>query len=196
MTVWQSACMHTTSTVTSLFTPVLLWHVNVSSNLLLRSTLLQCFCTLAVLSAECINFLHLATQDAKAWGTATQSDHLCCFMSTPAHMLPTKMRISTSGINQGPQIPFWLTSVTYKTPNHILSKPATLIKYLIFIHHSAPIFPQAFLTRWHRAQCTPLYAPPLSCRCSPQLNYSSPIYPLTAAYTASRSPPVNKYSLC
>lgn len=59
--------------------------------------------------------------------------------------------------------------------------------------HSSP---QAFLTRRHLARCTPLCAPPLSCRCSPQLNYSSPIYPLTAAYTASRSPPVNKYSLC
>lgn len=36
----------------------------------------------------------------------------------------------------------------------------------------------------------------LSCRCKPQLNYSSPTYPPTAANTTSHSPPVNKYSLC
>lgn len=56
------------------------------------------------------------------------------------------MRISPSDINYGPHIPFQIPTVTYKTPNPNLSKPATLVKCVIFIHHSASIHPQAFLT--------------------------------------------------
>lgn len=76
-------------------------------------------------------------------------------------MFSSKMRIPTSDINYGPHIPIQITTKAYKTPNHILSKPDTLIKCFIFIHHSAPILPQALLTVSQLAHCTPLYAPPV-----------------------------------
>lgn len=71
------------------------------------------------------------------------------------------MSIPTSDISYGPHIPFQITAMAYKTPNHILSKPAILIKCLIFINHSTPILPQDLLTVSQLAHWTPLYAPPV-----------------------------------
>lgn len=85
---------------------------------------------------------------AKFSGTKHQSERHGYAIWTPLllheltwRLCPLQKWASTSDINRGPHIPFWLTTVTYKTPHHILYKPAALIKCLIFIHHSASILP-------------------------------------------------------